>query len=434
LLISWEREDVRFSFGGTMIRVLPFAVLSMIAFQGAVCAQSGPVFSSTGPEAEEYGASKGYPVPPYEYPPGSRQDFMVGAYSHFDKLHQMRTVPKPATPSLIKRTTEEIVPVYHYDGRQKVIGDYLDTHPVTGLLIARDDTILFEHYRYARSDQDRFLSNSMAKTITALLVGIAISEGAIRSIDDTAATYVPELAGTEYGATPLRALLHMSSGVVFREQTYQSGDDIIDLHKALLGPNAVGAIAALRQFNIREAPPNTRFAYASSETEVLGLVVSRAVHMPLADYLGARIWQKLGAESDAAWAIDPTGQEVAYCCFVATLRDWAKLGLMLANDGAWNGEQIVPRQWLLDATAVPEDSYLRNTIARSWGYGYQVWILPGERRMFLLLGISGQGLFVDPESKLIMVQTAVRKLPVGDPKAPEAMALWYAVVAQYGHR
>jgi len=98
-------------------------------------------------------------------------------------------------------------------------------------------------------------------------------------------------------------------------------------------------------------------------------------------------------------------------------------GLMLANDGAWNGQQIVPRQWLLDATAVPRDSYLRNTVSQSWGYGYQVVKLPGERRMFLLLGISGQGLFVDPESKLVMVQTAVRKLPVGDPKSPEAMAL-----------
>jgi CubicO group peptidase (beta-lactamase class C family) len=417
-----------------MIRLLMLMFLSMLTFNGFVFAQSSPVFSDTGPDAEAYGASRGYPVPPFEYPPGAGQDFMVGAYSHFDKVHPMRTVPKPATPSALRRVAEEIVPVYHYDGRQKAIGDYLDTHPVTGLLIARGDAILFEHYRYARSDQDRLLSNSMAKTITALLVGIAISEGAIRSVDDTAATYVPDLEGTEYGTTPLRALLHMSSGVAFREQTYQPDDDVIKLHKALLGKDAVGAIAALRQFNTRDAPPNTRIAYASSETEVLGLVVSHAVHMPLADYLATRIWQKLGAESDAAWAVDPTGQEVAYCCFIATLRDWGRLGLMLANDGEWNGQQIVPRQWMLDATAVPRDSYLRNTAVQSWGYGYQVIILPGERRMFLLLGISGQDLFVDPESKLIMVQSAVRKLPVGDPKAPEAMALWYAVVAQYGHR
>ena len=171
---------------------------------------------------------------------------MVGMYSHFDKLHPMRTVPKPATPSVLKRAADEIVPVYHYDGRQKVIGDYLDTHPVTGLLIARDDTILFEHYRYARTDKDRFLSQSMAKTLTGLLVGIAVSEGAIHSIDDTAATYVPELTGTEYGATPLRALLHMSSGVAFLEKTYQPDEDIITLHVALLGNNPVGPIAALR--------------------------------------------------------------------------------------------------------------------------------------------------------------------------------------------
>src|SRR4029450_1873164 len=273
-------------------------------------------------------------------------------------------------------------------GRQKAIGDYLETHPVTALLIARGDTILFEHYRYARSDQDRLLSNSMAKTITGLLVGIAISEGAIRSIDDTAATYVPGLEGTAYGGPPLRALLRMSSGVAFLERTYQPDEDIFRLYMALLGNNAVGAIPALRQFSTHDAPPNTRFAYASSETEVLGLVVSRAVHMPLADYLATRIWRELGAESDAAWAIDPTGQEVADCCFIATLRGWARLGLMLANDGAWNGQQIVPRQWLLDATTVPPDSYLRNTVAQSWGYGYQVVILPGERRWVSVLCVS----------------------------------------------
>ena len=417
-----------------MVRLPLLALVCILAPGGPILAEAGPVFSSTGFDAETYGASEGYPVPSLELRPGTQQEFMVGFYSHYDKVVPMRTVSKSTTAAELKRAPNEIVPVYHYDGRQKTIGDYLETQPVTGLLIARGDTILFEHYRYARTDKDRLLSNSMAKTITAMLVGIAVSEGAIRSIDDTAATYVPELAGTEYGATPLRALLHMSSGVAFKEQSYQPDNDIFQLHLALLGYNATGAIAALRQFNRRDAPPNSRFAYASSETELLGLVVSRAVKMPLADYLSSRIWQRLGAEADAAWAVDPTGQEVAYCCFIATLRDWARLGLMLANDGAWNGQQIVPRQWLLDATTVPATSYLRSTIAPSWGYGYQTWLLPGERRMFLLLGIHGQNIFVDPQSKLIMVHTAVRPRPVGDPKAAEVVALWYAVVAQFGDR
>jgi CubicO group peptidase (beta-lactamase class C family) len=416
-----------------MIRPPILVLFSILASVGPVLAEAGPVFSDTGFDAEAYGASRGYPVPSTELRPGSLHEFMVGFYSHYDKVVPTRTVSRPATAVALKRAPEEVVPVYHYDGRQKTIGDYLESQPVTGLLIARGDTILLEHYRYARTDKDRFLSNSMAKTITAMLVGIAVSEGAIRSIDDTAATYVPELAGTEYGATPLRALLQMSSGVAFSER-YREGDDVFQLHLALLGWNAPGAVAALRQFNKRDAPPNSRFAYASSETELLGLVVSRAVKMPLADYLSARVWQKLGAEADAAWAVDPTGQEVAYCCFIATLRDWARLGLMLANDGAWNGQQIISRQWLLDATTVPADSYLRNALTRSWGYGYQTWLLPGERRMFLLLGIHGQNIFVDPQSKLIMVHTAVRPRPFGDPKAAELVALWYAVVAQFGDR
>jgi len=411
--------------------------ISAATFSAAICVVHAepavPAFSDTGPDAEEYGWKQGYPVPPVGGPTPD-QNYMVGLFSHFDRVTPMREVSRGNAIFPLKRASEEIAPVYNYADRQKRIDEYLYEHPATGLLIAREDTILYEHYQYARTDQDRFVSNSMVKTITGLLVGIAISEGAIRSVDDTAATYVPELSGTEYGGTPLRALLQMSSGIAFHE-TYEPGGDIAKFHGAVLRNKPVGAIAALKMFNSRDAAPGTRFAYASAEAEVLGLVVARAVKVTLADYFSTRIWQKLGAESDAAWAIDPTGQETGYCCFVAILRDWARLGLMLANDGAWNGQQIVPRQWLIDSTTVsPKNRYLQNTIAQSWGYGYQVWILPGERRMFVLLGSNGQDLFVDPESKLVMVQTAVRKLAGFNPKSPEVVALWYALVAQYGHR
>ena len=396
-------------------------------------AASRPVFSDTGPDAEAYGAAQGFPVPSPPVAALPTQEFMVGWHSHYDRFRQMRTVHKADKPSVLKRAEEEINPVYPYEGRYNFIKDYLERNPVTGLLIARDDTILSEHYRYGRTDEDRFLSESMVKTITGLLIGIGISEGAIRSVDDTAATYVPELAGTEYGATPLRALLHMASGVTFHE-TYEPGDDSLKLSAALLWPGATGAVAALKQFNSREAAPGTRFSYSSADTEVLGLVVSRAVHMTLADYLSTRIWQKLGTEADAAWAIDPTGQEVAYCCFVATLRDWARLALMLAHDGAWNGQQIVPRQWLLDATSVTAANSFGALSERLGGYGYQLFVLAGDRRTFLLRGIYGQAILVDPETHLVAVQTAVRLEPTGGPKSLEGGALWYAIVAQYGHQ
>ncbi len=274
----------------------------------------------------------------------------------------------------------------------------------------------------------------MAKTIVASLVGIAVSEGAIHSIDDLAQTYVPELRDTELGRTSIRALLHMASGVAF-QQDYSDSDDGSKLNRALFSQRGPGPIAAVSQFNTRTAPPDTLWSYANLNTEVLGLVVTQATHMPLAQYLQTRIWQPMGAEADAFWATDKTGQEVAYCCFNATLRDYARFGLLLAHDGALDGKQIIPRQWLLDATApVASGSFLAvDKQQHPWGYGYQVWLMPGPRRMFVLEGIEGQRIFVDPASHLVLMHTAVRLMPRGNPGDVELIALWRGLLGQYGH-
>ena len=405
--------------------LLPAVLLALVISGVAWAHPAEPVFSDTGPGAPAYGADRDYPMPD---PPAAHlptQEELVGWHSRYDRFRRMRTVPRgEATVAPLRRAGEEIDVVYPWEGRYRRLADYLERNPVTGLLIARGDAILYEHYRYGRTDEDRLLSQSMAKTLTGLLVGVALHEGAIRSLDDPAAAYVPELAGTEYGATPLHALLRMASGVAFRE-TYGPDDDSTRLAASLLWPGGVGAIEALRPFNTRVAPAGARFAYSSAETEVLGLVVARATGVPLAEYLSMRIWRKIGAEADAAWAIDAGGQEVVFCCFVARLRDWARLGLMLAHDGAWNGEQDVPREWLREMTTLSDGS-------RAGGYGYQVVVMAGGRRMFALLGIHGQAILVDPQSHLVMVQTAVRVRPAGDPASLEGGALWFALVAQHG--
>jgi CubicO group peptidase (beta-lactamase class C family) len=222
----------------------------------------------------------------------------------------------------------------------------------------------------------------------------------------------------------------MASGVAFRE-TYDGADDIAALGRALFIRPSPGAAGAVARFNTREAPPDTRFHYASIETEVLGLVLANAVRMPLANYLSTRIWQRIGAEADATWAVDVGGQEAAFCCFSATLRDWARLALLLAHDGAWNGQPIIPRQWLLDATGVAAPFLAPRTATPYYGYGFQVWLLPGPRRQFALLGVHGQAIFVDPAARLVLVHTAVRVKPSGDPAAAELGALWQALIARY---
>ena len=188
-----------------------------------------------------------------------------------------------------------------------------------------------------------------------------------------------------------------------------------------------GGVEAVTPFNVRAASSGTRFYYASVETQVLGLVLRSAVGRPVADYLQEKIWEPMGAEADATWLIDRAGQEAACCCLNAVLRDYARLGLLLAHDGHWRGRQIIPAAWIEDATRVRPGQPQPGT----GGYGYQVWIFSGERRMFALRGIRGQAIFVDPASRLVMVHTAVRK-QARDPGDREANALWRSIVRELG--
>ncbi|HSL78288.1 MAG TPA: serine hydrolase [Pseudolabrys sp.] len=385
----------------------------------------GPRFGQGGPDAEDYGASAGYPVGDRTTCP--RPAFRVGCHSHFDQVYEGRLVRRATTTSPLARAASEPAVRYEYEGQTFTLDDYLARNPATGLLVARGDTILIERYQYARHDKHRFTSWSMAKTVTAMLIGIALAEGRIRSVDDSAATYVPALAGTEYGRTSLRHLLQMSSGVHFVEQ-YTGNDDASRLSANTFRQLGSGGVEAVTQFNQRAAPPGTKFYYASAETQVLGLVLRNAVGRPVADYLQERIWEPMGAEADATWLIDRAGQEAAFCCINAVLRDYARLGLLLAHHGHWRGRQIIPADWIKEATIVRQGQPQPNTGA----YGYQVWILAGERRMFALRGIRGQAIYVDPASRLVMVHTAVRG-QARDPGVRETNILWRSLVQQLGH-
>jgi CubicO group peptidase (beta-lactamase class C family) len=394
-------------------------------------AEALPVFSESGPDAEAYGQAERYPIGT----PGHlrEQRFLVGSLSHFDRVLSANPVARAALASHFARADEELTLSYRHLGESRTLADYLERQPATGLLILKGETILFEHYRYARTDRDRFTSQSMAKTITAMLVGIAIAEGAIKSIDEPAAVYVPELAGSEFGRTPIRALLHMASGIAFSE-TYDGTDDSAQFNRELWRRDGPGDAAAIMKFNSRIAAPDSFWYYAGINTQLLGLVLARAVKQPLTTYLEQHIWQRIGSEADASWVVDASGQEAAFCCFNAVLRDWGRLGLLLANDGAWHGEQLIPRQWVIDATtaAAPGNFLAPGTATPFFGYGYQVWIMPGPRREFALLGIHGQAIFVDPTAKLVLVHTAVRPKPTHNPGQGELISLWKGLVEQYG--
>lgn len=393
---------------------------------------AGPTFAAGGPDAKLYGADEGYPIPGvlrarWEGNPWEPR-YRVGAFSHLDDLYRTRQIKRADSPWMFKRAAAHIR--YRFHGRPSSLADYLSRNPVTGLLIAKDDHILFEHYQYGRTDRNRFVSQSMVKSITGMLIGIAVSEGAVKSVDDPPENYVPGFKGTEYGRTPIRDLLHMSSGVDFGEQR-EGGRDLNRLWRDLVIGAWIfkkGTVASITQFDHRIAPPGTRFYYASIEPDVLGVVLHYVIGRSASEYLQDKVWEPIGAEADATWLLDAEGIELAHFGFSAVLRDYARIGRLLAHDGAWEGKQIIPAQWMIDATTVrPSDAYLAPGKAMpTFGYGYLLWLLPGNRRQFALVGDYGQRIFVDRASKLVMVQTAL------DDANGEASFLWSALAEQLG--
>lgn len=352
-----------------------------------------------------------------------RTSHSVDSFSRLDEILPARTARRSDTPILWRRAPRE--PEIAYMGAPALgagrygLTDYMNRNPATGLLVAKDDVIQLERYQYGRSDTHRMTSFSMAKTVIAMMIGIAVADGRIGSLDAPAESYAPALRGLEYGATPLRHLLTMSSGVQFREE-YDGNDDSARLSRATIGLASPGGAAALSQFNTRIAAPGARWYYASSETYVLAVVLRAAVGMPIADYFGERIWRPIGAEAEASWLMDRSGLEVGYMGLQATLRDYAKLGLLMARGGRVGQRAVIPAEWVAEMTRMQVSP---GRVGRFFGYGYQTWIFPQDDGSFAFQGVRGQVIFVHPASRLVMVHTAVRPDP-RDPGGAEATAFW----------
>ena len=396
----------------------PASQATEFVFEGGVGRRAG------GPDLARYVDSSGrFPVatPATWFQPSH----FVDGFSRLGDILPASRSPRAARAQVLGRAPAEPTLTWWTTGTsRRTVDDYLSRHPVTGLLIARDNTVLLERYQYGRDVQHRFTSFSMAKTVIAALIGIAVADGAIRSIDDPAERYAPGLAGTAYGATPLRHLLTMSSGVRFRED-YDGNDDVARLARNSLGGLTPGGAAAVHAFNERISPPGQRWAYASSETFVLALVLRQAVGMSIGRYCGERLWQAIGAESDALWLTDRSGLEVGYMGLNATLRDYARLGLMLADGGRSEGRQVLPAGWLADMT---RPHFSPQQTGRGLGYGYQTWTFPANDGSFALLGVRGQMLYVHPGRRMVLVQTSIRPAS-RDPATAETGLLWRAALA-----
>jgi CubicO group peptidase (beta-lactamase class C family) len=414
-----------------------FVKLSWIPFILAAASTA----ATAAPDEDKLGKAQGYPV-------GTAKNWFfdesvrVGSFTAQGEIEgiyggKANVLAPSAAPMPLPRREGE--PAIHWSasGRKNLtVDDYLARQRIMGLMIIKDGVVQVERYQYDRTPAQRFVSQSMAKSIVSLAVGIALNEGKITSLDDRIDHYLPKMAGTLYGETTIRNLLRMSSGAHFDER-YDGHDDLERWARAVIHGGVENAAQVITQ---RDAAQGTRFAYASAETEVLGAVLRAGTGTNLSDYLSTRLWQAIGAETSALWRADRTGLERAAGNFNATLRDYARLGIVLANDGVRpddaDKKQIIPREYLLDATdwrRAPEA--FRPLVATPYyGYSYQFWTFPSAKRRFAMLGVYGQMIVIDPELKLVMVQTAANATAKAGltTLGKDADAFWRGVVNHYG--
>ncbi|MCC8194441.1 MAG: beta-lactamase family protein [Deltaproteobacteria bacterium] len=302
---------------------------------------------------------------------------------------------------------------------EDVTTGFMRKNGVYGLLVLHDGVVVQERYRGGFGPGKRWTSFSMAKSLTGLLVGAAIADGRIKSLDDRVADYLPELARGAYAPVTIRQLLTMTSGVAWNENYRDAKSDVAKL--ADLASGTERNFLAYMASRPRKAPPGTVFTYSTGEAGIIGHLVRRATGKNLAVYMAEKIWSRLGMERDAVWITDRSGAEVSGCCFSATLRDYARIGRFMLEDGKIGGEAILPSGWMRETATASRPS--RN---RKRPYGYQMWVR--ENGAYQASGIFGQLIHVDPARNLVVVMLSAWDSAVGTAKQHEDRRAYLAAV------
>jgi len=266
-------------------------------------------------------------------------------------------------------------------------------------LVAKDTALLFEAYWDGYGKDSYSNSFSMAKSIVSLLVGCAINDGYIRSIDDPVGSYLPEFAEGDKAKITIKHLLTMSSGLSW-DESYSTLFSLTT--KGYYGNNLPQLV--LNQTVVKE--PGKTFEYRSGDTQLLSLIIEKATGETLSDYASEKIWTKVGAEHDALWCLDRNdGVEKAFCCFNSNARDFARFGQLVLNQGMWKGEQVVPASYLAEALTPATYLYDPETSKNVDFYGYQWWMINIDGyRAWYARGLLGQYIFVIPDLNAVVVR------------------------------
>ncbi|MBB4403133.1 MULTISPECIES: serine hydrolase domain-containing protein [Rhizobium/Agrobacterium group] len=329
-------------------------------------------------------------------------DVNVLTFRSMDKIFETRLVPRAGPVWQFDRGETLTLPSYEFKGQTFTSEQFFDRTFTNALLVIRDGKIVSETYRNNTDASTHFISFSIAKSLTSMLVGIAVEQGSIESIEDFATKYVPELKSSGYDGVTIRQLLEMRSGVDYEER-YDFGANptpAAEVFEKTLVQNRQRFVETAPQLRRKNAP-GTVFNYSTMDTAVLGWILERATGKPLAGFMSETLWQPAGMESNGFWIADGppgVGRELNGMGYNATLRDFGRIGQMMLDEGRANGRQIVPTQWVTLSTTMKPF-----TPGAATGYGFQWWHRD-TTGAYMAVGLQGQYIYVQPATKTVVVK------------------------------
>lgn len=330
----------------------------------------------------------------------------VEQHGNFNRLKDVfptqRMTASP-TPFLFPEVQAVDLPAeYTFRGGKHSVAGFLTETYTSALLVIRDGAIEYERYWLTGGEDVHWMSMSVGKSFVSALVGIAISEGLISGVETPISDYVPMLTGSAYDGARIKDVLQMSSGARWNEDYSDPDSDIMRYGRVLAGDGSFDEFTASL---VRERTPGTHNYYNSTDTQALGMLLRQATGRTLAAYAEEKLWHPLGMERDGYWITDAHGMEMAAGGLQVVARDYAKLGQLYLQEGAWQGRQIVPKAWIRDSLT-PDAPHLLAEAHPEYpvSYGYQWWIPVGEEGEFSAIGVYNQFIFVNPTRRTVIVK------------------------------
>ena len=334
------------------------------------------------------------------------KDKIVYNFVNMDKIFPSRKIRASENPKPIKRNIQTLPEQFVFESEMKNLQEYLDYFWTDGMIVIHKDSIVYENYWLGNNKSKKHISWSVAKSFISALVGIALEEGLIDSLDDPITKYLDDFKNTGYDNVSIKDTLQMSTGVLFNEDYADYKSDINRFGRAI----ATGT--SMRDFSktlTREKEPGTYMHYVSINTQVLGFLLQEVTNKSISEYLYEKIWNPLGMEDSAYFILDDTEDELALGGLNATLRDYAKFGLLYLQKGRWNDSQILSEQWIKDSHKTDAEHLIpgeRDVSSNPWGYGYQWWVPGFPNTDFTASGVYNQYIYIDPESEIVIAKTS----------------------------